>query len=668
MNTFRARRSWIVFLAILLLFAACKGETPTAPPPGGGTPPGGTTPPTGVSLTLAVSSQNPVVDSSVTITATVTQNGQPVPNGTAVEFTSTGGVLNGGGTSAVKTTTNGVATVTLTSGTAGTVRVTATVGNVVRETAVNFQARPIVPQPPNTNPTITSVSPSIGRPTGGQTIRITGTNFRPPLRVLFRYPGLITPVEAFVVASTETTIDVITPAVNLGAGQQLVADIIVITQAGTAAENRAEATGAFTFRNEQLTPNISTVTPASGPITGGTRVTIIGEGFQEPVQVLFGFSDVPSWQEAQVVSVKFNEIIAVTPPGSSTSPGGSGPITGPVDVRVVNINSDRDVVADNVFRYVAAMIITAVGPTEGPVTGGTRVTIDGQGFVAPVAVTIAGVAAQPIFVSGTRIIAITSPVEVDGCADVSGPVTVVNITNGDGAEGPAFTYEVDEPVILSVSPTAPGGTVTVRVANVIGIPRLRIGDTTLSITSVVDNGDGTFTFTATVPTTITLNTQACPAIPGASRPVPTAFNVVFTDLTTGCEDTVTGGATLAPPANTPTLTIVPAAFGPFSAVITPASAGPPPTPATVAPSAPQTITATNTGTGTLTVNSVTPTGAGCAFFDISTPSTPSLLQPCDPFPITAVYSGSTAPATHQCTLTISTDAGVRTVNLTGRSQ
>jgi hypothetical protein len=132
MNRFRERKSWIVVIAVLLLFAACKGESPTAPPPGGGIPPGGTTPPTGVVVTLSVSNPNPVVDSTVTITANVTQNNAPVPNGTAVEFSTTDGVLDGNGTSIIKTTTNGIATVTLTRGTVGTVTVTAVVNNVVR--------------------------------------------------------------------------------------------------------------------------------------------------------------------------------------------------------------------------------------------------------------------------------------------------------------------------------------------------------------------------------------------------------------------------------------------------------------------------------------------------------------------------------------------------------
>jgi hypothetical protein len=33
-----------------------------------------------------------------------------------------------------------------------------------------------------------------------------------------------------------------------------------------------------------------------------------------------------------------------------------------------------------------------------------------------------------------------------------------------------------------------------------------------------------------------------------------------------------------------------------------------------------------------------------------------------------VYNGTTTPQTHQCTLTITTDAGTRALTLSGRSQ
>src|SRR6185436_16423043 len=135
---------------------------------------------------------------------------------------------------------------------------------------------------------------------------------------------------AFVVATSDSTIDVLTPAFDVGVAQQFISDIIVITEAGSVREQRATSTGAFTFRNEVLTPRVTTATPNSGPVTGGTRVTIIGDGFQAPVQVLFGAA------EARVITVDFNQIIVESPAARGTSDTGSGTVTGPVTITVRN--------------------------------------------------------------------------------------------------------------------------------------------------------------------------------------------------------------------------------------------------------------------------------------------------------------------------------------------
>jgi hypothetical protein len=544
----RARKSWIALFAILVLLAACKGESPTAPPTGGGGPPGGTPPPSGATLTLVASNTEPVVDSSVVLTATATLDGQPVPNGTAVEFSATDGVFDGGTESTIiKTTTNGVATATLTNSDVGTVRVAATVNNVTRTVDITFKAQPTTPPTPSTAPVITSISPPVGRPSGGQTIRITGKNFRSPVKVLFDI-GTPTPVEAFIVSSSETAIDVITPGVDLGAGQQLEADVIVITEAGSAAEQRVESTGGFIFRNEQLTPRISTATPNSGPVTGDTRVTIFGDGFQAPVQVLFGAA------EARVVSVNFSEIIVMSPAARDTSDNGSGAVTGPVAITVRNINSQTSATMNDGFRYINAMQITAAGPTEGLFTGGTRVSIDGVGFVAPVAVSIGGVAALPVSVSGTKVIAITSGVDVTSCSDVTGPIAVTNVVNGDSATGPTFTYRVPKPAIVFVTdvnglPLLPGEQIDVLVANAIpGVNRIKINDATAFVTSSTFNPDGTATFRATLPTNFEFDTEPC-SVGGiqGERAVPLLADVTYLNVQTTCADTVEDAITITPP-------------------------------------------------------------------------------------------------------------------------
>jgi hypothetical protein len=404
------------------------------------------------------------------------------------------------------------------------------------------------------------VTPAIGRPAGGQTIRITGTNFKTPLRVLFSI-GAASPVEGFVVNATDTTIDVVTPAVNVGAGQQIVADVIVITEAGTTREQRATRATAFTFRNDTLTPRVSTATPNSGPVVGGTRITIIGDGFQAPVQVLFGTA------EARVITVNFSEIIVESPPARDTAPDGSGAVTGQVDIIVRNINSQTAVTLTNGFAYKNAVQITAVGPTEGPFTGGSRVTIDGTGFVAPVAVVIGGVAAAPISVSGSRIIAITSGVAITGCADKSGPTSVTNIVNGDTATGPNFTYHVPKPLIVNVSPSSaePGDALTVTVANATGgATRIKLGDKSVFPSGVTFNPDGTATFTLTVPTNFTFPTQSCGV--GGTRSVGIDVDVVYENVATGCTDTATKGLRIEP---ADTTCVIPPPPPPQNAVITP---------------------------------------------------------------------------------------------------
>ncbi|HEX7829536.1 MAG TPA: IPT/TIG domain-containing protein, partial [Thermoanaerobaculia bacterium] len=437
--------------------------------------------------------------------------------------------------------------VTLTASAATTVRVSATVNNVSRTVDVTFSAKPTTTPPISTVPSISSVSPAIGRPAGGEIIRITGTNFKAPVRVLFD-TGLPLPVEASVVAVTATTIDVVTPAVNLGAGQQYVSDIIIITDAGSTAEQRVQSTDIFTFRNEQLTPRISTATPNSGPVTGGTMVKIFGDGFQAPVQVLFGTA------EARVVEVKYGEILVETPAGRDTAPDGSGVVVGPVDIVVRNIASATSTSLSSGFFYKNAVQITAVGPTEGLFSGGTRVQIDGSGFLAPVAVTIGGVAAQPISVSGTRIIALTSGVNITTCADVTGPVSVTNIANGDQASGPAFTYRVPKPSIIGVSPSpiVEGGIINVVVANAQpGTNRIKLGDRVVFPTSAVFAADGSATFTVAVPTNFEFPTEACTngSVTG-ERDTPLLLDVTYQNVQTSCADTATDALVVNPSNNT----------------------------------------------------------------------------------------------------------------------
>jgi hypothetical protein len=667
MKTLRQNRILLGVIALLLLLAACKGESPTAPtstPPatGGG---GGTTS-TGTTVTLAVANSSPTVSTTTTLTATVTVNGTAAANGTAVEFSSTapGIFIDTNTATSIRTTTGGVATATLTSASAGAVTVTARVGTAAKTATVTFAAVVTQPGPGSTAPTITSFTPTFGKPQGGDVVTITGTNFRAPARVLFD-TGSGTPKEGTVSSVTATQIVVVTPAVDLGATTPtLSATITVVVGSGTATEERVNAATPFTFQIAILTPAIFAVSPPSGSKEGGTIIKITGQGFQSPLQVTFGTGSGPgpltAAAEVQVLTVNFNEITAVTPPFPATDLTAAN---GQVTLRVLNVNSNTAAALPLAFRYLSPVRIVAFGPTEGPFTGGTRVSIDGQGFDDPVAVSIGGVAAQVLSVSGTKIIAVTSGIVPTSCSDLPpAPVIVTNISAQDTATSIGnFIFRVPKASIVAVTPSSvsPGSTVSITVANAIGPPRLTIGTTAVSPQSAIVNADGTTTFVVIVPLTIPLLQTTCAA--GGTAPAPTPLSVIFLSSTTGCTDTFVNGLTVNPAA-TGKIFLTPASFAPFAS--TAATAGPPATPG--AASAAQTVTLVNNGGGNLTITG-TSQSAGCANFSIGgLPPAGTVLAPCDPAAITATFT-QTAPAgaNSTCTLSIATDAGTRTLTLNG---
>ncbi len=600
MNRVTIRPAAFALLALLLMFGGCKGESPTSPPtitPGSGGPGsgvGGVNPPTDAVITLTVSNARPVVNSTSTITASVTKDSAVVPNGTAVEFRTNLGTFQDTGTEiTIRTTTNGVASAVLTSGTVGTATVTATVNNVTRSTTVTFEGVPVVPPPPDTSAAITAVTPAFSAPAGGETIVITGRNFREPVRVLFDFgSGVVR--EGLVTSVTATEIRVITPRVDILTGQTRSATLIVLINAGNTGEQRLTAPTPFVYRAEVLTPVIAAVSPASGPISGGTRTTIFGSAFQEPVQVFFGSA------EAQVLNIQFNQLIVMSPTARDTSPNGSGTVTGPVDVRVINIRSNTSTTLTGGFRYTPKMQITAAGPTQGPISGGTRVTIDGIGFDDPVAVSIGGLAAQPIRVSGTQLIAITSAPLTPSCANFSGPIVVTNVENGDSATGPVFTYIAPPVTITTITPQTQdaGQNVTITVINAPpGTARFTIGDRTIFPTGTTVGASST-AFTVPLPTTLTFPTGPCTTAGNTAGTIqlPLTLAVTYLNVETGCTVTLANAITIRPPGATctspPAAVVSPSGVAPQCANVgTVASAGP--------ATGSATFTISNTGTQSL---------------------------------------------------------------------
>jgi hypothetical protein len=111
-----------------------------------------------------------------------------------------------------------------------------------------------------TVPTVTKVAPNKGPIGGGTEVKITGTGFSGVTAVHFGAKS------ASYTVGSSTKLLVTAPAGTVGT-----VDVTVTTGAGTSAITTAD--------HFKYTPTISSVSPNSGPIAGGTSVTVTGTGF-----------------------------------------------------------------------------------------------------------------------------------------------------------------------------------------------------------------------------------------------------------------------------------------------------------------------------------------------------------------------------------------------------
>ena len=116
----------------------------------------------------------------------------------------------------------------------------------------------------------------------------------------------------------------------------------------------ATLNNAFTYQS--AAPTISSVSPASGPTSGGTVLTVTGTGFVSGATVRVG-----STAATSVTFVSATEVRATTPAGSA----------GAVAVQVTNPDT-QSASRGNAFTYTnTAPLVTAVSPASGPIAGGT---------------------------------------------------------------------------------------------------------------------------------------------------------------------------------------------------------------------------------------------------------------------------------------------------------
>ncbi len=305
-------------------------------------------------------------------------------------------------------------------------------------------------------PTVGTVSPASGPEAGGTSVTISGNHLTAAREVSF---GAVVSTQVTVVSDTEIT--AVSPPGAAGT-----VDITVATPYGTSIPS---GTDHFTY---VAAPVVTSVTPPSGGIGGGTSVTITGSGFTGATAVAFGTNPA-----ATFVVVSDTEI-------TTTSPAGSA---GAVAVIVTGAGGPSEPDGDSTFTYLGPGEVTDVSPSAGPVAGGTQVTITGSGFTGATAVAFGtNPAATFVVASDTQITAV-SPAGVAGTVDVT-----VTTPGGTGASSglDQFTY-LAAPTVDSVSPNAGpgrGGTrVLVQGAYLDGTDAVFFGQNVASDTEVTSN-------------------------------------------------------------------------------------------------------------------------------------------------------------------------------------
>jgi hypothetical protein len=323
----------------------------------------------------------------------------------------------------------------------GTVDVTVvtTGGTSVKSVADQFSYAPVV----------TGINPANGPDAGGTQVTITGVNFTSATAVYFG----ATAAASFHFDS-DTQITAVSPA-----GTRTV-DVTVVTTGGTSVKSVADQ---FSYA-----PVVTGISPALGPATGGTQVTITGAGFTGATAVNFGNTPATSFSV-----VSDNQITATSPAGAGT-----------VDVTVVTAGGTSATSSADEFIY--GLAVTGLTPTLGSPAGGTQVTITGGGFTGATAVHFGSTEASTFTVNSDTQITATSPAGT-GVVDVT--VTVATATSAKSSVD-QFSYA---PVVTEINPgnglSAGGTQVTITGVNFTGATAVYFGTTKATAVTVDNDGE-----------------------------------------------------------------------------------------------------------------------------------------------------------------------------------
>ncbi|MES1241727.1 MAG: IPT/TIG domain-containing protein [Acidobacteriota bacterium] len=269
-------------------------------------------------------------------------------------------------------------------------------------------------------PTVATIAPAGGPPSGGTAVTITGTGFTLGTTTVTIGGAAATGVTVTGSASLTAT----TPPGTIGA-----ADVVVSNPSGS-----ATLTGGFLYAPAPVITEVRRTgdpagTPARGDTEGGTAITIVGTGFQPGAEVFLG--GLPSANGVAAVNANASlptQITAETPlfPLPGHSPGGTAVVVRNPDGQTGTLNPGFE------YFLLPAPRISLLSPRTGSSAGGDVVLIDGGNFRPGVRVLFAGSAGlvddAALTASRIRVLTPSRP------APVPAGAVNVRVVNRDGQE------------------------------------------------------------------------------------------------------------------------------------------------------------------------------------------------------------------------------------------
>lgn len=312
--------------------------------------------------------------------------------------------------------------ITASSSTSITCTTTARAAATVNVRVENFDGNGVVLNSAYTyiqHPTPLSVSPAFGVLTGGTTVTVTGDFFRSGATVLI--DGVSCTPVTFI---SRTTLTCVTPAGSLGA------KTVTVTNPNTFFGTLANG---FTYR--QPAPDVTSVSPTGGPLSGGTTFTLTGTGFQ------VGATATVEGRPCTSPNVTAPTTMTCVSPIAFTE--------GAKNIVITNPDGQTDTLPAS-FTYQAPPTITSISPAFGPLAGGTTLTITGTIFRVGVNVTVGGAPCATLTrVSAVSLTCVTA-------AHAAGSVSVI-VSNPDSQSATTSFLYAGPPTVTSVSPNV-GGT------------------------------------------------------------------------------------------------------------------------------------------------------------------------------------------------------------------